>query len=263
MQSENTADTTDAPGGESAEPATLDNLAALLAADDVPETPGGDDGEAGGDADENAKPVKFNDLAGATELELDDLYNLKISYADGKEMTVEELKDLGAKQDDIVLRELQWEEQRAEQESKLRRVQNELTEIVQALPKGALNEQVLAQVRERQAEREKRELALTLDTIQPWRDESVREADMAGMVKHLESFGFPKETLGSLIDHRWQNFIRQSYLREQRIKAALAKVSTPKPDANAGKTVAKASNRQTTPTRSAAQNSLEAFFEGI
>lgn len=271
MQSEQQTDTTETPGGESA-PAEAVTLRDLLEAS-LNESPGGEsvdatvdnEGEASGDAPKNAKPVKFNDLAGVSDLELDDLYALKVSYADGKELSVEELKDLGAKQDEIVLRELEWEEQRTKQESDLRRAQNELAEIVKALPQGALNEKVLNQVRERQAKHERQQRELTLQNIPSWQDEAVRESELAGMAKHLEAFGLPASFLAGAVDHRMLAFVRSSFLREQRIQAALAKVTAPKPD-NSPAPVVTGEAPGATPApapRSNARNGLEAFFENL
>ena len=274
MQSENTQ-TTDAPGGDVDAQAGVSDLGALrdlLAADNdestTTEVPGGDtDGEASGDAPKNAKPVFFNDLAGVNDLKIDDLYALKIKFGsdqDSKELTIEELKDLGKQQDEIVMRELKWEEDKSKQEADLRRAQNELTEIVQGLPQGSLNEKVLSQVRERQAQREQRERALTLQAIPSWQDENVRTAELAGMAAYMEGFGFPKNYLAAVVDHRQMAFIRQSFLREQRIKAALEKVTPASPGKAATPAGANTPPGTTTPKPTGhARNGLEAFFNTV
>ncbi len=224
------------------------------------------DGKAGGDTEEKARPVRFNDLAGATGLELDDLYKLELSNSAGETFTIEELKDMKASQDDFALRELQWEERRADEQAKLTQAQNELTQIIRGLPKGAVNADVLAGVRNRMAETERQERELTLQTIPEWQDESVRTSELAGMAEYLSTFGFPTNMLGSIVDHRYLNFIRSSYLREKRVKEALARVSAGRPNAApTSKPVGKApaKTEDTSPQLSDARNGLEAFFENI
>ncbi len=224
------------------------------------------DGEATGDGDEKAKPVKFNDLAGATGLELDDLYKLEMTNSAGDTFTIEELKDMKAAQDDFALRELQWEERRADEQAKLTQAQNELTEIIRGLPKGAVTPEVLAGVRARMKKVQAEERKLTLQVISEWKDEAVREKELSGMAEYLTTFGFPADTLGSIVDHRYLNLIRSSYLREQRVKAALARVTAGKPNATKpSKSVGKAPSRNVdnTPQFSDARNGLEAFFESV
>ncbi len=226
-----------------------------------------DDGRAGGDTDERRpKPVRFNDLAGATGLELDDLYKLELTNSAGDTFTIEELKDMKAEQDAFTLKELQWEERRGAEQAKLTQAQNELTEIIRGLPKGAVTPDVLAGVRQRMEKAQAQERALTLEIIPEWQDEAVREKELSGMAEYLTTFGFPADMLGSIVDHRYLNFIRSSFLREQRVKAALARVTAGKPKAALpSKPIGKAPSKTVdNPVQfSDARNGLEAFFENI
>jgi len=225
------------------------------------ETPEGEKGDAvGGDAAiERAKPEMFNDLADSLGIELDDLYKLRVSTVDGKTVTIEELKALQATTDDITIRELDFEETRASKEGELRQAQNEITEIVKALPDGTLQPEVLEKLRAKNAVRTEVENSRTMAAIPAWKDEATRNAELVGMGAHLEKFGFPANYLGSVVDHRMFVFVRESHLREQRISKALAKVRAGKPN-------------PTTPTKKAgavksvisknsnARNGLESFF---
>ncbi len=259
--SENTLETTEA----GADVDSIKTLGELLAQDDSALSSGDDDeGKAVGDDNENAKPVKFNDLAGANDLELDDLYKLTVTLDDGKEMSIEALKDLGHTQDELALREVEWAEKKAEQEQKLTRAQNELAELAQALPEGSINPDVLAKIRGRNEERVVQERQRTLEAIPEWADEQTRTKDLVGMVDYLEGFGFPKDHLANVVDHRMFKLIRDGYQREQRIKAALAKV-TSKPEPAGSTTVVGKSPSKTADTSRprTAQTSLEAFFQDV
>lgn len=188
------------------------------------------DGDAGGNADKNAKPKKFNDLAEALGIELDDLYKLEVSTTDGKSVTIEDMKALQASHDDIAIRELEFEESRVTKEGQLRQAQAEIAEVVAGLPNGTLKPEVLEKLRAKNVARVEVEQTKTMEAIPSWSNVDVREKDMVGMVTHLERFGFPVDYLASVNDHRQIVFIRESFLREQRIKSALEKVRAGAPN---------------------------------
>ena len=266
MQSENTAQTDDTvtPDSDAAPIVKLETLTALLedkpAADTTPD--GDENGAAAGDGDKDAKPKleMFNDLAESLGIELNDLYALKVSTVDGKTVTIEEMKALQATQDEIAIRELEFEETRAAKEGNLRQAQNELAEIVAALPNGTIKPEVLEKLRVKNAARVEIEQTRTIDAIPGWSDEKIRTQEMLGMTTHLERFGFPANHLETVIDHRMYVFIRESYLREQRIRNALAKVRAGKP--NPTTPTKTAAQVKTTPKRkdSNARNGLESFL---
>lgn len=255
-------ETDSTPGGEVVEPVTLEGLSVLLEEDSTPgKTSDDGDGAASGDAGKNAKPEMFNDLAESLGIELDDLYKLKVSTVDGKTVTIEELKALQGTQDDLAIRELEFEETRVTKEGSLRQAQNEIAEIVAALPDGTIKPEVLEKLRAKNAARTEVEQSRTLDAIPSWNDETARTADMVGMSAHLSRFGFPDNHLSSVSDHRMYVFIRESYLREQRIQKALAKVKAGKPNPTTPtKGKGKVPAAGAAPKNSEARNGLEAFL---
>jgi hypothetical protein len=267
MQLENTVitETTPQPDGDSAAPVTLENLFTLLedepAAEAAPE--GDKDGAAAGDGSEGAKPEMFNDLADSLGIGLDDLYNLKVTTVDGETVTIEHLKALQGSQDNITIRELEFEETWAAKEGDLRQAQNELAEIVAALPNGTIKPEVMEKLRAKNAARIEVEQSRTLAAIPTWKDEATRTADLVGMSEHLERFGFPPNHMASVSDHRMFMFIRESHLREQRIKTALERVRAGKPNPTTPtKATGKAPGKTAaTPTDSHARNGLEAFLK--
>jgi hypothetical protein len=255
---------TPTPDSDGQAPVELSNLFELL--DDEPAAnkslDGGEDGAAVGNDEKGAQPEMFNDLAESLGIGLDDLYKLKVSTVDGETVTIEEMKALQSTQDNITVRELEFEETRAAKEGDLRQAQNELAEVVAGLPNGTLKPEVLEKLRAKNAARTEVEQSRTLGAIPTWNDEATRTADLVGMSSHLERFGFPTGHLASVVDHRMFVFIRESYLREQRIKNALDKVRAGKPNPTtptkaAGKAPGKTG---AAPKNSNARNGLESFL---
>ena len=240
------------------ETAPIVNLEALTELEEKPEG-ANEDGAASGNTNEKAKPEMFNDLAGSLGIELEDLYKLKVSTTDGKTVTIEELKALQGTQDDLTIRELEFEESRVSKESGLRQAQNEIAQLVAALPEGTVKPEVLDKLRAQNAARVTVEQQRTVEAIPSWSNDETRTADMTGMITHLEGYGFPKTYLQTVSDHRQIVFIRESYLREQRIQKALAKVRAGKPNPTTKtKTVGKVKTAQ--PKNSNARNGLESFL---
>lgn len=230
MQSENTAGA-EKTTVEPEEKSGIQNLAELMG--EETESDGSEDAGASGDASgsEEAALTKFNDLAGKLGLELEDLYKLEVSQAtDGSPVTVENLKDHYARQDDIDLRELEFEERRTQHEAEMMRAQEELREIMAALPEKAIKPEVLQKVREKHEAQVRLERQRALELIPEWKDEKTRTADIEGMVEHLQQYGYPVNYLERVADHRQIKYIRDNWLREKRIRAALEKVRAGKPN---------------------------------
>jgi len=231
-------------------------------AGDESEKPGGDES-----GDESKAPTKFNDLAGKLGVELDDLYALEITSADGAEpVTIEALKDMHAKQIDLDMRELQFEESRAESEQKLMQAQNELRELMAALPEKAIKPEVLEKIRKKHDQQVTIERQRTLDVIPEWKDAKRREADITGMAEHLQGYGYPVNYLQNVVDHKQLKYIRDNWQREQRIKKALAAVKAGKPNTKpAAKTSKKAPVKQPLAgvKKGQARNKLEAVFSEV
>jgi len=153
------------------------------------------------------------------------LYAVDVPMSDGKSMKLGALKDAAAKQAEFSVRELAFEESRVQRESDLVRSLAELRELVATLPPNAVKPEVLEAVRRKHEANVKAERARTLEVIPEWADEGKRTEDIAGMVEHLAGYGFPSNFLESLVDHRAIRYVRENYLREQRVKRALEQVS--------------------------------------
>lgn len=258
------------PEAQETERTGMAALADLLAADadqdHDDDSPGGDEGKPSGSKKE-AQPVKrFNDLAGATGLDLDALYKLEVSLSEGGEpVTIEQLKDSYAQREDFSLRELEFEERRAQQESELLRASAELQEILQALPANAVRKDVLEKIRAKSERTAQAERQRTLEVIPEWKDEARRTDDLAAMVEHLGNYGIPKTYLNQVMDHRHFKYIRDNMLRERRIREAIAKVKAGKPEGGKppkpqGKAPAKGATTARTPK---GVNKLQSLFQNL
>ncbi len=175
---------------------------------------------------------------------------------------IEQLKALQGQQDEIALRELQNEERFIEREAALTKAQNELQQIMAGLPQGAINKDTLERVRTRHAELVDSERRKTLEVIPAWQDEKQRTAELRGMAESLTGYGLPPDYLASVHDHRLLKFIRDSWQRERRIKAALKRVTTgkPNPTTTSKQTGTPPRKATTQPKRNSARNPLEAFL---
>lgn len=222
----------------------LEGLGQLLAADGLGDDTSGDDASSdagaessGSEGQESGKttPTKFNDLAGALEMDLDALYGLEVQL-DGVDepVTVEQLKDHFRSAADFDLRVLEFEEEATAQRNELAQTKAELQEIMSALPAKAIQPDVLQKLRAKAETRVAEERAQTLAAIPEWKDDNTRAADISDMSEHLQGYGFPVNQLESMVDHRWQRYIRDNMLREKRIRAALDKVRAGKPDKKSG-----------------------------
>ena len=229
MESENTAAGADQVADEQLQDVPgIEVLGDLLAADEPGAgAPGVDD--AGGSRD--APLTKFNELAGKLGIELDDLYKLEIVQAeDGTPVTVESLKDQYAKQADYSIREIAFEERKTQQESDMMRAQEELRELMAALPEKAIRPEVLQKVRAKHEAQAALERRRTLEVIPEWNDAATRTEEFEGMSQHLKQYGYPVNHLERVADHRQIKYIRDNWQREQRIRKALDAVRAGKPN---------------------------------
>ncbi len=265
MQSESTAGATEQideqqPG--------IESLGEMLAMDEPGDAPGDDDaGASGEDSGSDDAPTKFNDLAGKLGIELDDLYKLEVSQAeDGTPVTVENLKDHYAKQADLSLREIEFEERRTKTEADLMQAQEELRELMAALPEKAVQPEVLQKIKAKHEAQMTLERQRTLEVIPEWQDDKTRTADMEGMAEHLQQYGYPVNHLERVADHRQIKYIRDNWLREQRIRKALAAVKAGKPNpTKPSKPNAKPPSKKPLAgvKRGNARNQLEAVFSDL
>ncbi len=178
-----------------------------------------------------AKPKDLTKLAETLGMEVKDLYGIEIpSSRQGEQpYTLGKLKDLAAEQDAFTVRSLQLEETARAREAKLAQAEREVEALVGALPKEALKPELRKALSDRYAQTVSTERQRTLEVIPEWADESKRTGDLKGMLEHLRGYGFADDYLTRLVDHRALKFVRDAWMRETQIRAALAKVTERKP----------------------------------
>jgi hypothetical protein len=208
-----------------------------------------DDGEP--KAKPKGKPKGLKDLAERLELEPEELYAIAVPMADGKSMTLGELKDAAAKGDELSVRELEFEERKAKDQAALTRAQTELQALMAKLPESARKPELVEAIRRRAEADAKRERERTLQAIPEWNDADVRDKDLSGMVEMLADYGFPQNYLGQVLSHRMLRFVRDAYQRKQRIETALAKIKPVKRMSETGKSKPNGAARpqQSTPSK--------------
>ena len=225
------------------------------------QAPDDDGGELAEKSANNAPPKSLDELAEKLGIKTADLYALEIGQPgeSGKTITLGELKDLAQTQDGFQVEQLEWEEKRAEREAELMRSMGELQELVAMLPKSAISQDLLRKVATRRAQAAEAEERATLRVIPDWRDGEAKQRDLLKMSEHLARYGFPANYAESIVDHRTLFFIRESMLREQRIKRALGEVSTVRKPGHATKpsSTSKPPRKESQPRRGRGHSSAE------
>lgn len=186
----------------------------------------------GGTAEKHqqVKPSKaFNDLAEKLGVKPEDLYALEVTLDGGTKKTISQLKDIARTEGDLSVRELAIEEDRTKKEAEFFRVREELNELISALPQNALKPEVLNAVRQKHEAKLKRARAETLELIPEWQNEAKRTEEIGGIIEHLKGYGFPPAYLQQIFDARALKYIRENFLREQRLRKALDQVQPAKP----------------------------------
>lgn len=158
----------------------------------------------------------------------EDAYKIKIPMRDGQEpVTLGALKDRIGEVVDLEQRELQFDQHRRDREGEILRAENEVRELMQLIPRENLKPELIQKVRAQHDSTMRRERQLTVEHIPEWRDDSKRLVDIQGMTELVQSYGFPESFITTVVDHRALKMLRDFYRMDQRIRKALANVTTP------------------------------------
>ena len=142
-------------------------------------------------------------------------------------LPIGELKDRIGELVDLETREMQFEQRRMRTEGETLRAQAEMRELMALIPRDKITPELVNKIRQRHEATQKKERELTLETIPDWQNETRRTEDISGMIEMLGDYGFDESFITTVVDHRALKFIRDAYLTQKRIKAALAKVTVP------------------------------------
>jgi hypothetical protein len=221
---------------------------AELFADDVDGEGHGSEGGSGDD--DPSKPVDSIDgLTKRHKMTAEQVYAIKVPMPNGAEpLTIGQMKDRVGELVELETREAQFDQRRIKSEGELLRAQAEMRDLMALIPREQLSPAAVEKVRKSHEATMKRERAATLDIIPEWQDEKRRTEDLQGMVELLGDYGFDEAFITTVVDHRAMKMIRDFWRQNTRIKAALAKVTTPvgkgkRPSGKAGKGPAKPNNQ--------------------
>ena len=173
-----------------------------------------------------AKPKRLKELGAYSKLSDAELYGIEVpSSVEGqKPYTLGQLKDLAAEHDEFALTGLQREQSFRDREAQLLRTEEELRDILGAIPKDAIPEKLRQQLQTRRDSAVKEERQRVLSAIPGWQDREVRTQELGAMIEHLKDHGFPEGYLANVVDHRTLRYIRSMMIQSRTIKAALEKV---------------------------------------
>lgn len=242
-------------------PAQVEAVAALLrgeepaASDDADETLGRSEAER---PKKQSAPKTLADAAERLGVKVSDLYALEFPTAEGGQpRKLGELKDLLARQDTLAIAELKATETQRKREADFMRAQGELDELLAQLPKEALRPEVVNAARKRRETMIERERARALEAMPEWADDEKKAADVSGMADFLATYGYPKNFVMTVVDHRSLKLIRDFWQLTQRVDKALAAARevAPKP---AQRPSGKASAAPTKPANAPAPTSRAA-----
>ena len=135
--------------------------------------------------------------------------------------------------------QVKFESHRLKAEGEILRSREEMRAILAMIPPDKLTPQLIDKVRTQHAQMQQRERQSTLDVIPAWNNQETMEKDTAGMKKFVNKWGFDSTWLDQITDHRAIKFIRDMYLRDLRIEAALAQVTIPEDSSQRGSAKAK------------------------
>lgn len=217
-----------------------------------------DDENQTGDDNQQGTVDSIDSLMKRLKVKPEQVYAIKVPMPNGAEpLTIGELKDRVGELVDFETREAQFDQRRVKTEGEILRAQQEVREIMQLLPKEIIPQvqPLLEKVRKRHDATMTRERELTLEHIPSWSDEKVRKEEIDGMIEMLSDYGFDETFITTVVDHRALKFIRDQYITNKKIKAALAKVTVPnkrgskKPSGKSGKAPARPNQNSQPSTR--------------
>jgi hypothetical protein len=245
----------------------LDEIGRLIRGDDEsPAEPPGEAPTKPGEPGKPKAPKSLDDVAKSLGVDPAALYDLEIPLrGDGKDKSAKklgELKDYFAAQDDHQLDRLAWEETRGREQASIARERAELAELMAAIPRDKLNQDVLNIARQKIDAHVASERRKTLERIPTWSDDNVRTVELTGIVEHLADYGFPASALHGITDSRMLAYMRDNWLRMKRLQDALDKVK-PVRTAQPGRAKANASAPEPVRASRESARSLEKQVDAI
>lgn len=189
---------------------------------------------------QTAKPVSIQEVAEKLGLKVEEVYALEVPLAgDGSKVTIGQLKDSIDELKTFEVKRLQFEEEKVQFEAGATRAKDELSAIVTKL-KGVIPQQhfetLIEAGRAEYANRMNQEKAKVFEYIPEWTNKDTLVKEVSEINEFLEPY-FGKDAFKQFNNAKMIKLIRDATKREQRIKAAIAKMTelTPTPKSNSRK----------------------------
>ena len=202
------------------ESSLLDGIAQVLSGE--AEKPAAD--EKGSKGEKPKVDLEINAIAKHLGVDVAELYEkLLIPMPDGAEpLSVSALKDQAQNRVEHSLEVEEFHTERDAHRVEMNDARAELEQVVRLIPQEYRTPEMLAAAQQELSRTKQREQVALLDRIPEWRDETRRNADLEVIMPHIEAFGFPREMLATIVDHRLFAYVRHNALREQRLNKLLA-----------------------------------------
>lgn len=227
-----------AAASEQDERTALQKVEALLAEPATPAETPADDAQVA-----ETPPLTVASLAEKLATDPKSIYALEVPLADGKTITLGELKDGFRPAADLAGERAAFLEERGRYEADRRQNDQELQEFLRQLPPEALDPRLVAQAKAALTANRESEHRAFLRDVPEWNDPVRVTADRNVMEAYIAGFGFSKADLASVTDHRLLRLVRTAALREAELKAIKAERPAPVP---ASKAVAPKANKPST-----------------
>lgn len=199
-----------------------------------------DDQETDEDSDDPAVPPKdLNRVLKRLNLKPEQFDDVMIDIEGQEAIPFKTLRSRVADLVGLETEQVRFESHRLKAEGEILRSREEMRAILAMIPPDKLTPQLIDKVRTQHAQMQQRERQSTLDVIPAWSKQETMEKDTAGMKKFVSKWGFDSNWLDQITDHRAIKFIRDMYLRDLRIEAALAEVKIPEDSSQRGSAKAK------------------------
>ena len=165
-------------------------------------------------------PEKWDLASVAEKLQVkpEKLYELKFKTVDGSETSLSEIKDSLKSHAEVT-------KARAELEADRIAAQRELSKLYASIPKEQVRPELTQAFEAYQADQRSREREALLRTIPEWSDTGVVTAERKQIQDYIEQFGFPRDAIEYVEDHRLFRLTRQAMKDQQELKVLKAKAA--------------------------------------
>jgi hypothetical protein len=186
------------------------------------ETSGRDDQSIDPDSgDDDSTAVTLAELAKFADLETRDLYGVEITVGKDETATLGELKDgykeLQKMRGDVA----EFEDRKTNSQNEVMIAKRQIEQLVElGAATNSLHPQVLDKLQEIHADTVSRERRAVLGVMPEWSDEVTRAKDFGQMSDLLSKYGFSRQEVEGVLDHRLLKFARDMARRENQIKTA-------------------------------------------